>query len=147
MDDVERTRLRALYEERVTAQERYSPGWGALWSRLCERVLVHGGELVVPPCAVDADTARLAEGAELKVGRVRHSEGEPSACHDNVIALWRRGRVEAIGTGYALSEDGLWRRHSWGVLDDGTLVETTEARVRYVGVTLRGEVAEAFARG
>ena len=34
-------------------------------------------------------------------------------------------------------DDGLWRRHSWGILRDGVL-ETTEARLKYFGIVLQG---------
>ncbi len=41
---------------------------------------------------------------------------EPSRCHRNVARLWtekkKGSRLVGIGTGYALSDDGLWRRHS-----------------------------------
>jgi hypothetical protein len=47
-----------------------------------------------------------------------------------------QGEVPAIGTGYALSEDGLWRQHSWGLREDGGVVETTSGREMYVGLRL-----------
>ena len=50
----------------------------------------------------------------------------------------------AIATGYALSDDGLWRQHTWGILRDGIL-ETTEARIEYFGLLLQGERADEFA--
>ena len=49
-----------------------------------------------------------------------------------------------IGTGYALSVDGLWRQHSWGVARD-LIIESTEARVKYFGRLLRGADADMFA--
>lgn len=51
-----------------------------------------------------------------------------------------------IGSGYALSADGLWRQHSWGILRDGIL-ETTERRIKYFGLILQDERANRFARG
>jgi hypothetical protein len=49
-----------------------------------------------------------------------------------------------IGTGYALSADGLWRQHSWGVRRQGIL-ETTAPREKYFGILLQGSSADSFA--
>jgi hypothetical protein len=62
--------------------------------------------------------------------------GEPGDCHRNVATCWIDGTFESIGTGYALSDDQLWRQHSWGLTSGGELVETTDPRRAYVGVTL-----------
>ncbi len=69
-----------------------------------------------------------------------------SRCHENVAAVWkaRRFGIIAIATGYALSEDGVWRVHSWGTLPDG-VVETTEARLKYFGIVLEGTQADNLA--
>ena len=71
--------------------------------------------------------------------------GERSDCHSNAVALWRTGEAIAIGTGYALSRDELWREHSWAWDGDGRLIETTEPRTRYFGVRMEGPQAEWFA--
>ena len=47
-------------------------------------------------------------------------------------------------TGYALSDDGLWRQHSWGLLTDDRVVETTVARLRYFGAILTDPAAAEF---
>jgi hypothetical protein len=67
-------------------------------------------------------------------------------CHQNVAAAWRNRRtgIIAIATGYALSDDGLWRQHSWGILRNGIL-ETTEVRIRYFGILLQDTRADEFA--
>lgn len=52
-----------------------------------------------------------------------------------------------IATGYALSEDGLWRCHSWVVQPMARTVrvwETTVKRVAYFGVVLTSEECEDF---
>jgi len=69
-----------------------------------------------------------------------------SSCHQNVAFLWtkRKFGIVGIATGYALTDDGLWRQHSWGILRDGVL-ETTEARLKYFGIVLQGERADFFA--
>ena len=81
-------------------------------------------------------------------GPVALKKMKSSHCHQNVSAAWKSKRslhrIIAIGTGYALSPDGLWRQHSWGVLRDG-LLETTEARVKYFGILHHGIEADYFA--
>jgi hypothetical protein len=69
-----------------------------------------------------------------------------SSCHQNVASVWKKRRfgIVAIATGYALTQDGLWRQHSWGILRDGVL-ETTVVRVKYFGILLQGAAADRFA--
>ncbi len=71
--------------------------------------------------------------------------GDDNGCHANAARLWTDGTAAAIGTGYALSDDGLWRQHSWGVDAGGAPVETTAVRVSYVGITLTAVPALQFA--
>ena len=70
-----------------------------------------------------------------------------SGCHQNLSRLWEKKRngLIGIGTGYALSGDGLWRQHSWGVGRLG-VVETTQGREKYFGRLLQGNDAELFAK-
>ena len=46
-------------------------------------------------------------------------------------------------TGYALSDDGLWRQHSW-VMDDQVIYETTVKRTQYYGFVLDPAEAVRF---
>lgn len=79
-------------------------------------------------------------------GTAKLKRGKSSMCHQNIASSWKARRFGIIGiaTGYALSEDGLWRQHSWGLLRDGIL-ETTELRVKYFGILLQGDRADYFA--
>jgi len=139
-------RQRRFFEDRVVQQDLEHPGYAAAWSEFSSTVLRNGGALVVPPRAPDPMIGMLGEQATLVVpAEVVHRTGEQSECHANVAALWRSGEVVAIGTGYALSRDSLWREHSWGWDESGRLVETTELRERYFGVRLQSEGAERFA--
>jgi len=76
--------------------------------------------------------------------------GESGQCHLNVARFWNEQREElAIVTGYALSEDGLWRQHSWlirknSVPGQSRLIETTIRRVKYFGVRLTEAEAAIF---
>jgi hypothetical protein len=67
--------------------------------------------------------------------------GATSACHRNSIEWVLKDAARyAVWTGYALSDDGLWRQHSW--VEDRSLgvperfIETTETRLYYYGVRL-----------
>lgn len=55
-------------------------------------------------------------------------------CHDNVKLCYTLGLVDRVVTGFALSEDGLWRAHSWGLGSAGQPIETTEPRILYYGM-------------
>jgi hypothetical protein len=78
---------------------------------------------------------------------------EANRCHHNVKVLWTtrkpKSRLAGIGHGYALSEDGMWRPHSWaisGTKGNYRIIETTtEIRIKYFGVSLFGEGADIFA--
>jgi hypothetical protein len=51
-----------------------------------------------------------------------------------------------IESGFALSREGLWQQHCWGLLRDGVL-ETTVVREKYFGLIFQGKAADEFARG
>lgn len=145
MTDPDGARLGRLYAERVALQDRSFPGYEAAWKRFCGLVLGHGGRLVVPPLSPDPMLGFLAERARLWDNPVAHRPLRRSECHGNAVGLWRQGDAVAIGTGYALSDDGLWRSHSWALSPEGELVETTMEREAYFGVELSGDEAERFA--
>ena len=106
-----------------------------------------GGDFIVaPPRTPDQDVPSLLEWGFVISGPITLKVMKAGSCHHNVAAVWtkRRFGIVGIATGYALSEDGLWRQHSWGILREGVL-ETTEARVKYFGIVLQGEKADFFA--
>jgi hypothetical protein len=89
----------------------------------------------------------LGEGTVCTTGRVQLQVMERSACHENVAKLWRQrlNGITAVGTGYALTPDDLWRQHSWGVGADHAIIETTALRSKYFGILLYGDDADSFA--
>jgi len=73
-------------------------------------------------------------------------EMRSNQCHANASSLAIRGKVDYMVTGFALSLDGGWRQHSWGI-KDGTIVETTYPRfINYFGTPLSKKEAKAFAK-
>jgi hypothetical protein len=109
-------------------------------------LLRFGGDFIVAPNKLDQDVPRLLESGFLMNGPITLKKMNSSMCHQNIAAIWKfqRPGIVSIATGYALSEDGLWRQHSWGVLQEG-LLETTEGRTRYFGVLLGSSEADHFA--
>lgn len=69
---------------------------------------------------------------------------ENSRCHDNCDKLYLQNDIVNVYSGFALSDDGLWRTHSWGYDTDDEhnstisefIVETTEPRLLYFGVKI-----------
>jgi hypothetical protein len=138
-------RLLALYRGRVAGYADVDETFGQRWTLWCRQLLAYGGDLVVPPKQPDEDLDELLTHGQAHTSAARTEPGDHNACHTNAAVLWTDGTIAAIGTGYALSDDGLWRQHSWGVDTDGTLVETTDHRTLYVGLTLSGIAALQFA--
>ena len=113
---------------------------------LRDALLRFGGNEVVLPgfeqdlnLIMDRGELRYGDGAELRVGN-------PSSCHQNSALLFEDDPENLrIGTGYALSDDGAWRQHSWVFKRDGGIIETTVPRVAYFGVQLNQGASEGFA--
>ncbi|HXA66132.1 MAG TPA: hypothetical protein VNV82_13320 [Bryobacteraceae bacterium] len=105
-----------------------------------------GGTHLVAPPSPDSAVFLLIDAGFVMAGPVVRTNMKKSGCHRNVAAIWARRQHElvGIGIGYSLSDDGLWRQHSWGLRREGIL-ETTVTRVKYFGVLLQHEDADSFA--
>lgn len=100
--------------------------------------------------------AAMEEGNEVKkflergvfLGKTnKMMKGEPSQCHSNSANLYEVNKEEfnvKIMTGYALSDDKIWRQHSWILKDDKKIIETTEKRIAYFGYVLNEEESDIF---
>lgn len=104
-------------------------------AKLERRLLALGGRRVVWRDCEPHLTQLIAQGQPF-TEPVRMRQGKPCRCHENAAALWAKD-VDGteLATGYGLSDDGLWRQHSW-VRKDNLLYETTERRDQYFGVVL-----------
>lgn len=112
---------------------------------LRDRLIAISGTHLVAPTVPEPDLKDLlCEGAVMKEA-IHFEEMARSNCHKNVALLWqqRSGDLIALATGYALSDDGLWRQHSWGMRSNA-IFETTEPRKIYFGVRLVGLAADLF---
>jgi hypothetical protein len=77
-------------------------------------------------------------------GSKRLRGGRQRECHANVARRFERRRQGwQIATGYALTDDGLWCRHSW-LMNAKSIGETTIQRVAYAGVVLDESEAALF---
>jgi hypothetical protein len=100
-----------------------------------------GGEAVVFP-QVEPDYKNIfVKGLLLTPPKVKLIKGKPNDCHRNAADNYEKfGWL--IFTGYALSEDGVWRQHSWNFGKD--FVETTEKRIAYYGYPLDENESNVF---
>lgn len=144
------------WKKRVEAMQLYNEDATAPWltnemkktlRALRDRILTFGGDEVLLNTR-DEDAEKVLERGQFFYGSKYMKKGEDCRCHQNVAYLWdaNRGRCQ-IATGYALSEDGLWRQHSWVVQPMTRTVkvwETTVERVAYFGVVLNDEECQEF---
>jgi hypothetical protein len=108
------------------------------------RLLALGGQAVVFRPEPDLELI-LARGRPF-AGRSTRVQGDRNGCHQNASRLWRNTRPQThIATGWALSDDGLWRQHTW-LMRRHFVIETTERREIYFGVVLSEAEAEMFAQ-
>jgi hypothetical protein len=94
-----------------------------------------GGQVLVIPAGHEPHLREIyTAGVLMDAARARQFPGATSRCHSNVAARFALGQC-AFATRYALN-DGIWRQHSWGVTDDGEILETTAPREAYFGIVL-----------
>lgn len=111
---------------------------------LKKKLLAIGGDFVV--LLPDPDLKKiLKRGRMFKPSKIQMLNMASSRCHSNVSEIWSGDGTKKmkIVTGWALSDDGLWRQHSW-LLRGKTLLETTVPRDKYFGFVLTEKEAEKF---
>lgn len=94
-----------------------------------------GGERVV--IVMDAFGVGIRDRGVAVPGGVPPILGSlANSCHSTSAILQLLAPADRqIMTGYALSEDGCWRRHTW-VMQDGQVMEPTVERTQYFGYVL-----------
>lgn len=130
-----------LFRRRVVDHDHLVTGYAETWNLWRAHLLSRGGHDVVPPLHPETNLVTLLLNARIRPGDdVTYAPGAPSDCHDNVLTLLAAGTtpdgtpITGSETGYALSDDGLWRQHSWANTPDEKIVETTEPRLAYAGI-------------
>jgi GNAT superfamily N-acetyltransferase len=100
-----------------------------------EKILLpYGGHTLV--WMGDPDAKHILDQGRYLAGGVEPGlwKGDSNNCHSNACWLSMKVGVAKIWTGYALSDDGMWRSHSWCVdSETGEVMETTVVRVGYFG--------------
>ena len=118
--------------------QKYVDQFRILESKL--KALSPGSE-VVPQ--IDPDIDQLITDGVLVQGKMYKRRGQRSRCHDNSLAFMIASKDEHQSqrlvwmTGFALSDDGLWRCHSWCVSmrpKGLAIVESTVSRLCYFGL-------------
>jgi len=114
--------------------------------RVCKRLLDAGGQYVLYPESDYDEEQYQARGEFFSAEKCKFVEGIPSNCHWNAAVLWKEAEPGkyTIGTGYALSKDGMWRQHSFLVNADGTITETTVSRINYFGYRMTDAESESL---
>lgn len=128
MDNV---RLDLLRERGFTFDTVFSNG---RYEDLKTKLLNEGGSAVILVVNLDKKYDELLNKGEwfyLLSGVVKM---RPSQCHDNVDELVKTNSRYKEYSGFALSEDGAWRFHSWVVDGDKGVIETTSPRLAYYGI-------------
>jgi hypothetical protein len=138
--------------EKLQSDSEGCRGWAqqnhpAITSLRAKLFGIAGNQISSQPCPFVSEIASHGVLVELPV-KLRQMDG--NCCHHNVASLWeqrkKRSRLKALATGYALSEDGMWRWHTWGITATHVL-ETTVARLQYFGILMDAEDADVFAAG
>lgn len=118
---------------------------------LRDRLLSFAGEATCF-AYVEEDIDDILEYGQFWLGHgAKMMRGQASRCHSNVSELWELNHKDHefyICTGYALSKDGMWRQHSWGILKTPRsikIIETTTPRIAYYGFAMDEKMAEKFA--
>ena len=111
------------------------PYWTADHSLLNARLrsLVPRSHLVAPHYEMPQPRKILDNGQFFDGATAIAMPMAKSECHNNVAALKAIGHARGY-EGYALTADGLWRPHSWGLDAKGRVLETTISRLIYLGV-------------
>lgn len=98
----------------------------------------------------EEDLDCLMQYGQFWIGNnIKMMRGLPSQCHSNSSRCWEENKdIAKICTGYALSDDGMWRQHSWVLWmkqRSNQIVETTVPRIAYFGYVMTDEQCEEFA--
>ena len=92
---------------------------------------------------VESDFSKLITRGRRFPGKSKTMRGHDCQCHSNVANLYENNEDFQICTGYALTRDGMWRQHSWGLFHN-TVIETTVKRISYFGFILTEDEAGQF---
>jgi hypothetical protein len=113
---------------------------------LIRKILAFGGEEVCMPLKEWDLELIMTRGVLLYGHDARFFKGEPCECHRNSALYWEKNKEKVVlMTGYALSNDSMWRQHSWcAFIKSGKVIESTKGRKAYFGFAMTRDEANAF---
>ncbi|GAB6443979.1 hypothetical protein bcgnr5390_16910 [Bacillus luti] len=131
----------------------YPPGFGPTERKLVprmlelrERILSFAGKQVCMPFVEDEERLhQLETRGQIWYGEQSvFKQGAIALCHLNSAMICLENKMKGeenihMASGYALSEDGMWRQHSWCVEvreSQNVIIETTDLRTLYFGYVL-----------
>lgn len=137
------------FQDTLEDMKKMHPSMNSCLFDLRQKLLTFAGEAICfPPYEEDLDN--ILNYGQFWVGsNAKLMRGEPSRCHANSANLWEQNKeATRICTGYALSEDGMWRQHSWLVWHksrSNQIIETTAKRIAYYGFVMPYDMCQQFA--
>lgn len=137
------------FQDTLEDMKKIHPSMNSRLFDLRQKLLAFAGEAICfPPYEEDLD--HILNYGQFWVGsNAKLMRGEPSRCHANSANLWEQNKeATRICTGYALSEDGMWRQHSWLVWHksrSNQIIETTAKRIAYYGFVMPYDMCQQFA--
>lgn len=151
MDDLKNCWWSVQHEERELPFDKNIDKLFVLRDKLLS---IGGCDVCLPVAEEDIDDI-LRYGQLWDNTVIQPIKGDTSRCHSNSANLWYNNRNSCeehdfaviICTGYALSEDGIWRQHTWLVMAaprSNNIIETTEKRIAYFGFGMTYNQAEEF---
>ena len=137
------------FQEALADMKKMHPSMDSRLFNLRQKLLNFAGEAVCFP-AFEEDLDNIMRYGQFWVGsNAKLMRGEPNRCHANSANLWEQNKNNTrICTGYALSEDGMWRQHSWLVWHkarSNQIIETTVRRIVYYGFVMPYDMCQQFA--
>ena len=136
-------------DDPVRGRKGPEAGISPILYELRDKLLTFGGESVCLSFGEPDAEEILACGQFWHGYRAVRKKGRACRCHDNSLHLYFQYGYQ-LCTGYALSDDGMWRQHSWCIYKTPRttkIVETTVPRVAYFGYVLGETSRHQFARG
>lgn len=137
------------FQDTLEDMKKMHPSMNSRLFDFRQKLLTFAGEAICfPPYEEDLDN--ILNYGQFWVGsNAKLMRGEPSRCHANSANLWEQNKeATRICTGYALSEDGMWRQHSWLVWHksrSNQIIETTAKRIAYYGFVMPYDMCQQFA--
>jgi hypothetical protein len=97
---------------------------------------------------IEEDLHNILTYGQLWTSKPTLMRGKASQCHKNSCDLWYENKDKCvICTGYALSDDEIWRQHSWLIHikpRSNLVIETTIPRLAYYGFAMTYDLCVKF---